>query len=261
MTDYEGKVAVITGGANGMGAAVVRTLAAKGVSVVIADKDKERSEAVAAEVGGAGGDVLSLPMDVSDEEQVQQLIATVIERYGKIDFLDNNAAAIDLTSQDPRLTELSTEILRATLDVNLLGPFFLCKYTIPHMVANGGGSIVNMASITGLAGEPSLTAYGISKRAVMQLTVAVAAQYGKEGVRCNAIAPGLVQTPNVLANASDLIPIYERHSMTSFVGVPQDLANLVAFLLSDESRYITGQLIRADGGLTVANPILADLRS
>jgi NAD(P)-dependent dehydrogenase (short-subunit alcohol dehydrogenase family) len=260
MTNFAGRVAIITGGANGMGEAVVRTLAANGASVIIADKDQDRTEKVAAEARAAGGDVLGLPMDVSDEAQVQQLIATVIERYGKIDFLDNNAAAIDLTPRDPRLTELSTEVFRATLDVNLLGPFFLCKHAIPHMVSSGGGSIVNMASVTGLAGEPALTAYGISKRALMQLTVAVASQYGKEGVRCNAIAPGLVQTRNVLANASELIPVYERHSMTPFVGVPQDVANLVAFLLSDESRYITGQLIRADGGLTVANPILADLR-
>lgn len=261
MKDLAGKVAIVTGGANGMGEAVARTLAGYGTRVVIADVDVERSERVTGEIRESGGDVLSIPTDIGEEAQVQELVGRVMSEHGRIDILDNNAAALELTAVDGDITTLDAAVLEGTLRVNVMGAAWCCKHVIPHMVAGGGGSIINMGSVSGISGEPALTAYGISKGAIMQLTRAVAAQWGKAGVRCNTVAPGLVMTENTtMWMPPEKKVIYERHSMTPYVGVPQDVANVVVFLASDLSRYMTGHVVYADGGLQSALPILADAR-
>ena len=261
MEDLRGKVAIITGGANGMGEHVARTLAELGSRVVIADIDVERASRVAAEIRADGGDAVSIPTDIGDEAQVKALVERVMGDYGRIDILDNNAAALELTAHDPDLVQLETDILEATLKVNVMGAYFCCKHVIPRMIECGGGSIINMGSVSGVSGEGSLTAYGISKGAIMQMTRAVAAQYGKQGIRCNSVAPGLVLTENTsMWMPQHLKGVYERHSMTPYVGQPQDIANLVVFLASDQSRYLTGQIYYADGGLRAALPTLADTR-
>ena len=261
MKDLAGTVAIVTGGANGMGEAVARTLAGHGTRVVIADKDVERSERVTSEIREVGGQVLNVPTDIGDEAQVRALVDRVMGEFGHIDILDNNAAALELIAVDPDVTTLETGVLEGTLRVNLMGAVWCCKYVIPHMAAGGGGSIINMGSVSGLTGEPSMTAYGISKAAIMQLTRAVAAQWGKAGIRCNSVAPGLVMTENTtMSMPPEKKDIYVRHSMTPYVGVPQDVANVVVFLASDLSKYMTGHNVYADGGLGAALPILADTR-
>jgi short-subunit dehydrogenase len=259
--DLRGKVAIITGGANGMGEAVSRTLALRGTRVVIADIDVERAARVAAEIQASGGDAVSIPTDVGEEAQVIALVERVMADYGRIDILDNNAAALELIAEDPDIVMLESRILEGTLRVNLMGAFYGCKYVIPHMIAGGGGSIINMGSVSGISGEPRLSAYGISKGAIMQLTRAVAAQYGKQGVRCNSVAPGFVLTENTnVWTPTEFKDNYIRHSMTPHIGMPQDVANLVVFLASDLSRYMTGHIVYADGGLSAALPTLADAR-
>lgn len=262
MSDLTGKVAVVTGGANGMGEAVVHTLAARGARVVIADKDAERSALVEGEVRAKGGEVQAIPTDVSDEEQVKALVAQTVDVYGRIDVLDNNAAALDLTATDSSVLELEASVFEGTLRTNLIGPFLCSKYVIPEMFKVGGGSIVNMASISGMAGEVELTAYGASKAGLIQLTRATAVQYSRQNVRCNAIAPAYVLTRNNAQFAPpELAETYARNVLTPELATPQDIAEVVAFLASDKSRLVTGHVIPVDGGIMAASPIVADRRA
>jgi NAD(P)-dependent dehydrogenase (short-subunit alcohol dehydrogenase family) len=261
MAEFSGRVAIVTGGANGMGERVAHTLAAGGATVVIADKDAERSRLVESEIRAADGDAHAIPTDMTDEAQVKDLVASVVSRFGRIDVLDNNAAALELTAEDPAVVDLDPSVFMRTLEGNLLGPFLGCKHVVPVMLENGGGSIINMASVSGMLGETSLTAYGISKAGVIQLTRAVSAQYGKQNVRCNAIAPALVMTRNTTEwMPEEFKDIYLRNSLTPYVGEPQDVANVVEFLASDKSRYMTGHVIPVDGGIAAASPIVADRR-
>jgi len=261
MTGLAGRVAIVTGAANGMGERAAHTLAARGATVVIADKDADRAPLVEKEIKAEGGDALAVVTDVSDEKQVRALVDTVVERFGRIDFLDNNAAALELTGQDPDVIGLDPAVFLGTMRGNVFAPFLCCKYVLPVMLERGGGSIVNMASVSGMAGELTLTAYGISKAAVIQLTRAVATQYGKHGIRCNAIAPAYVRTRNNEIYAPpELAGIYARNMATASVADPQDIADLVGYLASDESRLITGQVIPVDGGITGSSPIVADYR-
>lgn len=261
MGEFDGRVAIVTGGANGMGERVSHLLAAGGATVVIADKDAERSPLVAGQIRAAGGDAHAVVVDVSEEDQVADLVARVMTDFGRVDVLDNNAAALELTADDPDIVGLDAEILMSTMRGNVLGPFLCCKHVIPYMVAAGGGSIVSMASVSGMRGETSLSAYGMSKAAVIQLTRAVATQYGKQGVRANAVAPALVMTRNTTEwMPSEFKDIYLRNSLTPYVGQPDDIAEVVLFLASDRSRYMTGAVVPVDGGITAASPIVADRR-
>ncbi|MCW2771798.1 MAG: hypothetical protein JWN91_124 [Nocardioides sp.] len=262
MSEFEGKVAVVTGGANGMGERVAHTLAERGAVVVIADRDGERTPLVEREIRAAGGDAHGFVVDVSVEDQVRDLMTEVVRRFGRIDVLDNNAAALELTAEDPDIAALETSVLMGTLTGNLVGPFLCTKYALPAMLTQGGGSIVNMASVSGMLGETSLSAYGMSKAAVIQLTRAVATQYGKQGVRCNAVAPALVMTRNTTEwMPPEFKDVYLRNSLTPYIGAPQDIAEVVAFLASDRSRYMTGHVVPVDGGIAAASPIVADRRA
>ncbi len=262
MSDFEGKVAIITGGANGMGEAVVRELASLGATVVIADIDADRAAKVEAEVRNSGGKVKAITTDVREEAQVKALVEQVVSEFGSIDILDNNAASLELTANDPDVVALDPQILMQTLQGNLIAPFLCCKYVIPVMIENGGGSIINMASVAGMSGDVALTAYALSKAGVIQLTRAIAVQYGKQNVRCNAIAPATILTANVNAYmADDYRDAYIHNSSTPFLGVPEDVSGLVAFLASDRSRYMTGHVIPVDGGITSALAVAHDRRA
>ena len=261
MLEFTGKVAIVTGGANGMGEAVAHDLAGRGATVVIADKDAERTPLVEKEIRQEDGDVHGFVIDVTKEDLVRGMVSEVASRWGRIDILDNNAAAIELTAEDPDVVNLDSRILMKTLEGNVLAPFLCCKYIIPVMIENGGGSIINMASVAGMTGDMTLSAYQLSKAAVIQLTRAVATQYGKQGVRCNAIAPATIMTRNVKSYMpDDYRETYIRNSLTTYLGEPQDVAHLVTFLASDRARYMTGHVIPVDGGITAALPIVADRR-
>jgi NAD(P)-dependent dehydrogenase (short-subunit alcohol dehydrogenase family) len=261
LSGFSGKVAIVTGGANGIGAATARTLAARGAHVVIADILAEEGDTRAAEISEAGGSCIAITTDVSSEEDVRKLIGETAEKFGRIDVMHNNAAAIELTAEDTEVTTLSVDIWDRTLRASALGVMQGCKHVIPVMLENGGGAIVNTSSVAGASGALTMTAYGVAKAAVSQLTRAVATQWSKRGIRCNAVAPSMIVTDHVReAVAQEFIDIYLRNSLTPYVGKPQDVANAVAFLASEEARYITGQVLYADGGFLSAAPIAADLR-
>jgi NAD(P)-dependent dehydrogenase (short-subunit alcohol dehydrogenase family) len=208
---------------------------------------------VAEKIAASGGTALAVPTDVRDERQIEAMVAATREAFGRLDVLHNNAAAMELAGRDFGILEQTSEIWDETLATDVRGPMLGCKYAIPLMLETGGGAIVNTTSISGQVGEAVMTAYGAAKAALGQLTRSVAAQWGKRGIRCNAVAPGLVLTPSGLGLPEGLRDIYLRQTLTPYLGEPQDVADLVVFLSSDRARYITAQVINIDGGLTSHN--------
>jgi NAD(P)-dependent dehydrogenase (short-subunit alcohol dehydrogenase family) len=249
---FVGKVAVVTGGAGGIGSEVCRALARQGAEVVVADVDLAAATAVADGIVGAGGQAAAIPVELADESSVAAMAAAAVERFGGVDILDNNAAvtAADVLSRDGAVADMDTEVWDQMMAVNLRSQMLTCKHLVPQMVARGGGAVVNMSSGAANSGDLSRTAYSVSKSAITAFTKYLATQYGRQGVRANTIVPGLILTDAVRAQIPPaMLDAYSQALLTPFVGEPRDVADLVSFLVSDESRYITGQAISIDGGM------------
>jgi NAD(P)-dependent dehydrogenase (short-subunit alcohol dehydrogenase family) len=249
-TSLEHRVAIVTGAASGIGKATANALALAGASVLVADLNEEGAAATAEEMTGR-------------ELRVKGCQAAV-SHFGGLDILHNNAADSDpmLMSRDLSVTELTSEVWDRTMRVNLRGPMLGCKYAIPHMIERGGGAIINTSSASGLTGDTSRSAYAASKAGLQSLTQSVAVQYGKQGVRCNAIAPGIIATPALHANVpSEQVEVYAGSTMTARLGVPEDIAATVVFLASDAAGFITGQILSVDGGLLAHHPAVSEIRN
>jgi NAD(P)-dependent dehydrogenase (short-subunit alcohol dehydrogenase family) len=247
------KVAIVTGAGSGIGAASARLLARHGAAIVVADVDGPSAERVASEIRTTGGQAVGTVTDVGDEIQVQRMIVTAVDKWGRLDVLHNNAAATDagtMAGQDTVVTEIDADVWDRVMQVNLRGCWLGCKHAIPVMVAGGGGSIVNTSSGAAIRGDLMRTAYGVSKAAINTLTLYVAAQYGRDNIRCNAIMPGVTMTPATRANMTEtqLRSSASRIPLPRF-GTAEDQANMVLFLASDEASYVTGQVLYVDGGL------------
>ena len=187
--------------------------------------------------------------------------AHAVEVFGGLDLLHNNAATSDpaVMSRDAAVADLTVEVWDRVLAVNLRGPMLGCKHAIPRLLERGGGAIVNTSSVSGLVGDLSRSAYGVSKAGLDSLTRYVATQYGKQGIRCNAIAPGVIETPALVANVpAEQIAAYERSHLTARLGQPEDVAAAVVFLASDAGAFVTGQTLRVDGGLLAHHPTFAE---
>lgn len=263
MIDLTGQVAIITGaaGAKGQGAATARRLASLGASLVLADIDFDEVQLRVKEINTAGGRAIASETDVRDEAAVARLVGTAVDEFGKVDILHSQAADLRGLGDpgDPDVVNSTVEIWKRQFETIALGSLLTCKHVIPVMMRNPtGGSIICTTSISGIVGESSLTTYGSAKAAVNQLVRSVAAQYGKHNIRCNAIAPGLVLTPPALDLGPEAVELYVKHASLPYVAEPEDIANIVAFLASDLSRAITGEVIRADSGVTAHTPLLAD---
>jgi NAD(P)-dependent dehydrogenase (short-subunit alcohol dehydrogenase family) len=248
-----GKVALVTGGAGGIGGATARALAHHGASVAVLDVDGAGAEQVAAEIRASGGRSLAVEADLADEAAVVGAVRTVVDHFGRLDVLHNNAALTDsdFLNRDTPVTDLDLDVWNRTLDVNLTSQMLMCKHAIPEMVRHGGGSIINMSSGASLKGDRTRTAYGVSKAGVNTLTMYVATSHGKQNIRVNTIVPGLIITDAVRAHLNeDILAGLGRAILTTHLGEPDDIANLVVFLASEESRYITGQMISVDGGMS-----------
>jgi NAD(P)-dependent dehydrogenase (short-subunit alcohol dehydrogenase family) len=267
-----GKVAIVTGAGSyhgdpslrqpGQGSESARTLARLGAAVVLADINGEAAEHRASEIRAAGGDAVAVETDVSEEADVQRMVTAAIDEFGRLDILHNNAANLPLLVEpgDPEITQMRVETWETLMRTLLLGSMLGCKHAIPAMIETGGGSIICTSSVSGMVGELNLTIYAVAKAGINQLVRSVSAQWGKSGIRCNAVAPGLILSPPSLAIGEPLIAEYVRQSDTPYVGEPQDAADLVAFLASDRARYITGQVIPLDGGMIQHSPLVADSR-
>ena len=258
MGTLDGRVAMVTGGASGIGRASARALAREGARVLVADIADERGEATVAEIRAAGGEAAFRRCDVTRAEDVAAAVEECEADLGGLDVLHNNAAYL-LGEGDGSITELTLEGWERAFAVNTRGVMLGCKYAVPAMRRRGGGSIVNTSSGSALQGDITLTAYGASKGAVNTLTRYVAAQHGKEGIRCNAIAPGLIKTEGVrLGMPPERIRRIEAHTLTPRSGEPEDIAEMVVFLASDAAAFVTGQVISVDGGIGSHMPTYAD---
>lgn len=257
----DGRVAIVTGGGNGMGERNSHTLAARGAKVVILELDADNAQRVVDAIVAEGGEAEFLLADATKEDEITEALRTVTGRHGRIDVLNNNAAALGLTAEDFAVDDTSLDIFMGTLRANVGGPFLMSQKVIPIMLENGGGSIVNIASVSGMFGEPNLTAYGVSKAGVIQLTRAIATQYGSRGIRCNAIAPSYVTTRNNEMYAPpELSKAYLQCTPTGRLSEPQDIAEVVAFLASDSARQLNGHILPVDGGLVSATAVNTALR-
>lgn len=257
-----GKIAIVTGAGSGIGAVTATTLAAHGASVVAADLNAQGAEKVVAQIAEAGGAAIAAAFDLGDEGSIQELVAAAVAGYGGIDILFNNAAATHLGGTvDVPIGQADGDVWDETMRINLRGTMQVTKHAVPHMVARGGGSIINTSSGAGLSGDLGHPAYGASKAAVARLTTYTATEFGKQGVRCNAIAPGLVVTAKTEETyaAGPMRDMMLRHHLTPRLGRPEDIASTVLFLASDESSFITGQVISVDGGLLAHVPYWADV--
>jgi NAD(P)-dependent dehydrogenase (short-subunit alcohol dehydrogenase family) len=251
MRQLEGKIAIVTGAGGGIGSATAELMAARGASVVLADVHLQSAERVAAAVEHAGGTAQPLLLDLRREDSIVALVQSALQRFGRIDILHNNAAdlAPDLAGRDRDVETMEAEVWDRTFAVNLRGTMLCCKYVLPHMVCQGGGSIINTASNLGMQGNVGQAAYAASKAAIIQLTRSIAASHGRRGIRCNTVSPGLVMTPAARDNLPPrLHQIVAGETLTPYLGVPADIAHAVAFLASDEARYVTGHNLVVDGG-------------
>ncbi len=248
----EGKVALVTGAASGMGAVAAQRFAREGASVVLGDVSAD-GERVAAQIRAHGGEAVFVTADVAVGESVAAMVQTAIESYGALDVLYNNAGIGP--PDDAAIHELSDEVWDRVMAINVRGVYLCCKHAIPTMLEHGtpGGSIVNTASIAGLTGNSTLpsTAYTISKGAVMALTKQVAVSYAAQGIRCNAMCPGPILTPILepFFAQEGVRERFEQRIPLGRMGQPEDVVNLALFLASDESSWITGELIVIDGGI------------
>lgn len=259
----ENRIAIVTGSASGIGRATARLLAAEGASVLVADRNGPGAEQVVAEIQEAGGRAIARVVDVSDEASVRDMIAAAVDALGGLDILHNNAAALGPASpgRDMDIASMDVDVWDRTMAVNLRGVMLGCKHAIPALLARGGGAIVNTTSGSAQRGDLSIPAYAVSKGGVDTLTKYVAAQYGKQGIRCNAIAPGLILSHEVdRFGGAAYVRMLEEHHLTPRVGRPEDIANAVLYLASDAAEFVTGQIINVDGGILSHAPPFADLR-
>lgn len=263
MTSLTSKVAIVTGGGTGIGAATAELLAARGARVVVSGRNGDPLEAVAERIRAAGGEAVSIACDVGDEAAVAALAAGTVERFGRIDILHANAALTDPATMgsDGMIAAMDVALWDRVMAVNLRGPMLCAKHAIPHMLAGGGGSIIFTGSGKGLQGDVEYPAYGTSKAGLINLARYIAAQYGKQRIRANVVVVGLVMTEGLRQNMPPpVIRMIEEHHLTPYLGERSHIAEAVAFLASDAAAFITGAAIPVDGGVTSHSPLYADFQ-
>jgi NAD(P)-dependent dehydrogenase (short-subunit alcohol dehydrogenase family) len=254
---FEGRVAILTGGGGGVGRATAHRLASEGCAVVVADIAADAARTVADELASDGARAMAVTVDVAAEDEVRNLVQSAVDAFGRLDVLHNNAADLGLGGDDLDLTELDVAVWDRRMAVNVRGMMLGCKHAVPAMRASGRGVIVNMSSVSGLLGADTNASYGASKAAVVGLTRYVAAMYGREGIRCVAVAPSLVLTPALRAMGERRLAQFAAERLLPWAIEPHELAGVVAWLASDEARSITGQTIVVDGGLMAHRPRLS----
>ena len=248
----EGLVAIVTGAGSGIGEASAVRLAEEGAIVVCADINEIAAKATSEIIVATGGNARAAAIDISDSTACSLLVNQTVADFGSIDILVNNAG-VNLPGV---FHEVTNETIDRTLNVNVKGAMYLTRAAIPFMLEKGNGSIVNMSSVNGLVSEPYLSVYSASKGAIVMFTRGIALDYAKQGIRCNAICPGWVDTPINHAHAKmlgGLDHVYKTIDSFQPIGRPgtsREIANLVLFLASDESSFMTGSIVSADGGMT-----------
>lgn len=262
MQRLEGRIGIVSGASAGIGAACARRLAAEGAHVVVADIAGADVQTVVDAIVAGGGRAEAAVLDLAEEDSVIALFHSVTGIHGRLDFLHNNAAdtRVEQMARDMALIEMDADIWDRAFRINARGTMLMIKHALPIMIAGGGGSIVNTSSGAALRGDLYGPAYAASKAAINCLTEYTATQYGKQGIRCNTVSPGMIVTENARTVHTDAsLAAIERHALTPYLGRPEDIAAMVALLASDEGRFVTGQTLAVDGGYLAHFPHVADV--
>lgn len=255
---FEQKIAIVTGGASGIGRATTAQLAREGATVIIADINEEAGAASAEALGAH-----FIACDMADPAQVRAMAGRVIEQFGGVDILINNAADLSLLARDDDLLNGDEAVWEETFRADQLSVMVASAACLPAMIGRSGGAIVNVTSVDGIKGDDTRFGYAMAKAAVNMLTEMIATRYGKQGIRCNAVAPGLVLTPPAQAGLTGPVrQIFRDHALTPEEGAtPEQAAELICFLASDKTPFLTGEIIRLDGGLLAHVPQWAAFRA
>jgi len=252
MPRFDGKVAIVTGGGNGIGQATCLRFAEEGAAVVVAEIDEAAGQETAHVMRAGGGRALFVRTDVADEESIRALVAEAVRAYGRIDILVNNAAVFILRGIDATVEEW-----RKILDINVIGPALVAKHVVPEIKKQGGGAIVNLASISSFIAQPEFVTYNTTKTAILGLTRCMAMDLAPHNIRVNAVCPGAVWTQIVQRltseegmdrAAADANPDWGGAHMLNRIAEPREIANAILFLASDEASFITAESLMVDGG-------------
>jgi NAD(P)-dependent dehydrogenase (short-subunit alcohol dehydrogenase family) len=251
MNRLSGKVAVVTGGNAGIGEAIAKVFAREGASVVITGRRQGELDRVVSDVVKEQGKAFAVAGSVTDEPHIQETVRRAVQQFGRLDILVNNAGVGDFGK---RLHEIDDATWAHVLDVNLTGVFRMTRAVLPQMLKQGKGAIINISSIASLVGLPTSPVYAASKGALDALTRALAIDYANEGIRCNVVNPGLINTPMaapLMSNPEQLDPILSHYPIRR-AGKPEEVANMVLYLASDEAAWVTGGTFPIDGGMTIS---------
>ncbi|WP_404476511.1 SDR family NAD(P)-dependent oxidoreductase [Novosphingobium sp. BL-52-GroH] len=257
------KVCIVTGGGSGIGRASALAFAREDATVIVADIRGEAAEATAQAVRDSGGVVRAMTVDVGEESDLERMIGQTVADFGRIDVLFNNALYVnrDHAMRDMDFLAFDPEIFLANLRVNVLGAVLASKLAIPHMLERKAGSIISTSSGSSMGGDITAYSYGSSKAALNWFVQSIAATYGKQGIRSNAILPGPTQTPAKLEwSTPEMDRLFLDVLNTPFIGEPEDIAAMALFLASDESRYVNGMLYPVDGGQSCTVPFISVTR-
>jgi meso-butanediol dehydrogenase/(S,S)-butanediol dehydrogenase/diacetyl reductase len=252
---FEGKIGIVTGGASGIGRATAIGFAERGGTVIVADHSERGAKAVAAEIAAFDGKAIALKTDVTKEADIQAAVTLARKEFGRLDFMHNNAYAFGKGWVPARVGDLKDEFWDHAINIGLTAVFRGTRAALGVMREQGSGSIVNTASISGLFADFKNSAYNAAKAGVINFTRAVAQEYGKYGIRANCVCPGVIATPPVLRAKAERQRGMEHKVPLRRLGKPEELANVVLFLASDLSSYVTGAAYVCDGGLTLSSGV------
>lgn len=259
MDRLKDKVVIITGSTSGIGLGTAKLMAKEGAKVVVCGRSKDKGEKIAEDIRNNVGEAIYLYFDLTKPDSVVKLFEDAEKHYGRIDVLINNASNVALA--DGTVDQLTLEMWDDIFNADLRGTFFAIKEVLPYMIKNGQGSIVNIGSMASIGGDLGATAYACAKAGVDMLTQSVALQYGKQGIRCNCVRPGLIVTPENDAYVPDVIKdVFLNNICVDRYGNPEDIGYMCVYLASDESHYVTGQVMTVDGGMNSHVPTVGELK-